>query len=895
MLRLENITKDYKVSWGKVHALRGINLSFRKAEFVSILGPSGCGKTTLLNIIGGLDHYTSGNLYIDGIPTDKFTDRDFDTYRNHRIGFVFQSYNLIPHQTVLENVELSLNIAGVDKETRRKRAIEVLDKVGLQGEYNKRPNQLSGGQQQRVSIARALINNPEILLADEPTGALDTETSAQIMDLMKEISKERLVIMVTHNSKIAYEYSTRIIKLEDGLVIDDSNPYEPEELKIKEKFKYDKKSKLSIWSAIKLSSRNLISKLRRTVLVCIAGSIGIIGIASVLSLSQGVTNYVDDMQNDMLTGNPITIDETGINIASFMETMSMREKQDALQYAYKDGYINIFTLVDNLVKRQEQLSSFGIKNEIDDLYQTFIKEMPKDKYGAYVFDYNYNVNNNIYTENPFTGHEGETVSIGTITHIYSRMLGKTDVGEYANVITGLARVFNPLPNNKDYILDQFDVLASKNDTVYPENVNQVMLVLNNDQASTDVLLAQLGYYSQDEFLNVMYKALEDDKYDSSLDITHFSYDEIMNKKFKYFPNDTIYTENTNAYTKNVRPFFYSPSIGEWNNGLELEIVSIVSPKAGEKFVSLDPGLYYTTEFNEKFLSDNIDSKVVNYLLEKEQEEYVSTLMVDTNTGIIVAVGITYKYTYIFEKDENGNPKEYTDDCFVGTIPPYATFLSAIPGMTSGDAYSLSLRDIGGDSMPNQIRIYSNDFDQKDLTLAYLDLWSSDEDLEIGGTNYTSEERTKIIYSDNLSVIITMIQDMIEVITIALIVFTALSLVVSSVMIAIITYVSVIEREKEIGVIRALGGRKRDVSNLFNVETFIIGLISGVFGIMITYLITVIVNVSLRDLIEADQIAVLTLKTIGSMIALSIILTLISGSIPARMAAKKDPAEALRTE
>ena len=521
--------------------------------------------------------------------------------------------------------------------------------------------------------------------------------------------------------------------------------------------------------------------------------------------------------------------------------------------------------------------------------------MPKDKYGAYVFDYNYNVNNNIYTENPFTGHEGETASIGTITHIYSRMLGKTDVGEYANVITGLARVFNPLPNNKDYILDQFDVLASKNDTVYPENVNQVMLVLNNDQASTDVLLAQLGYYSQDEFLNVMYKALEDDKYDSSLDITHFSYDEIMNKKFKYFPNDTIYTENTNAYTKNVRPFFYSPSIGEWNNGLELEIVSIVSPKAGEKFVSLDPGLYYTTEFNEKFLSDNIDSKVVNYLLEKEQEEYVSTLMVDTNTGIIVAVGITYKYTYIFEKDENGNPKEYTDDCFVGTIPPYATFLSAIPGMTSGDAYSLSLRDIGGDSMPNQIRIYSNDFDQKDLTLAYLDLWSSDEDLEIGGTNYTSEERTKIIYSDNLSVIITMIQDMIEVITIALIVFTALSLVVSSVMIAIITYVSVIEREKEIGVIRALGGRKRDVSNLFNVETFIIGLISGVFGIMITYLITVIVNVSLRDLIEADQIAVLTLKTIGSMIALSIILTLISGSIPARMAAKKDPAEALRTE
>ncbi|HPA98809.1 MAG TPA: ABC transporter ATP-binding protein/permease [Bacilli bacterium] len=894
MLRLENITKDYKVSWGKVHALRGINLSFRKAEFVSILGPSGCGKTTLLNIIGGLDHYTSGNLYIDGIPTDKFIDRDFDTYRNHRIGFVFQSYNLIPHQTVLENVELSLNIAGIDKETRKKRAIEVLDKVGLQGEYNKRPNQLSGGQQQRVSIARALINNPEILLADEPTGALDTETSKQIMELMKEISKERLVIMVTHNSKIAYEYSTRIIKLEDGLVISDSNPYEPAELIIQEKFKYDKKSKLSIWSAVKLSSRNLISKLRRTVLVCIAGSIGIIGIASVLSLSQGVTNYVDDMQNDMLTGNPITIDETGINIASFMETMSMREKQDALQYAYKDGHINIFALLENLVKRQEQLTSFGIKNEIDEVYQTFIKEMPEDKYGAYVFDYNYNVNNNIYTVNPFTGHEGETISIGAITHIYSRMLSK-NVGNYSNVITGLARIFNPLPNNKDYILDQSVVVASKGDLVYPENINQVMLVLNDDQASTDVLLAQLGYYTQDEFLNVMYKTLRDDKYDSSLDITHFSYEEIMAKKFIYFPNDTVYTENTNEYTKNARPFTYSPSIGEWDNGLELELVSIIAPKPGKKFASLDPGIYYTTDFNQKFLNDNIDSKVVNHLLDKEQEEYVSTLMVDANTGISMPVGITYKYTYIFETDENGDPKEYTEDCFVGTIPPYASFLSAIPGLSSSDAYSLSLRDIGGNNMPKQIKIYSTDFDQKDLTLEYLDLWSSDKKLDIGGVSYKAKDRNKIIYTDNLSVIIKMIQDMIEVITIALIVFTALSLVVSSVMIAIITYVSVIEREKEIGVIRALGGRKRDVSNLFNVETFIIGLISGIFGIVITYLITVIVNVSLRDLIEADHIAVLTLKTIGSMIALSIILTLISGSIPARMAAKKDPAEALRTE
>ncbi|HHU21297.1 MAG TPA: ABC transporter ATP-binding protein/permease [Acholeplasma sp.] len=895
MLRLENITKDYKVSWGKVHALRGINLSFRKAEFVSILGPSGCGKTTLLNIIGGLDHYTSGNLYIDGTPTDKFTDRDYDTYRNHRIGFVFQSYNLIPHQTVLENVELSLNIAGVDRETRRKKAIEVLDKVGLKGEYNKRPNQLSGGQQQRVSIARALINNPEILLADEPTGALDTETSAQIMDLIKEISKEKLVIMVTHNSKIAYEYSTRIIKLEDGLVIDDSNPYEPGKLDVKEPVKYDKKSKLSLWSAVRLSTRNLISKLRRTILVCIAGSIGIIGIASVLSLSQGVKNYVDDMQNDMLTGNPITIDKSAINIASFMDTMSFQEKKEAIEYAYEDGYINVFALVDNLVKRQEQLTSFGIENDINEVYQTFIKEMPEDQYGAYVFDYNFDVNNNIYVSNPFTGHEGDTASIGAITHIYSRMLGKTDVGEYANVITGLSRVFNPLPNNKEYILNQFDVIASKSEQIYPENAGEVMLILNNDQAATDVLLAQLGFYNQDEFLNRVYKALENNKYNPNLDKDNFSYEEIMDKKLTYFPNDSVYTENTNLLTKNARPFTYSPSIGDWDNGLELEIVTILVPKEGEKFASLNPGIYYTPEFNEKFLNDNIESKIVRYLLENDKEEFVSTVVVDANTGISMAVGITYPYTYVFEKDEDGNPKEYTEDCFVGSIPPYATFLSLIPGIGSGDAYSLSLRDIGGNSIPNQIRIYSTDFDQKDLTIKYLDLWSSDQDLEIGGFNYTAEERTKIIYSDNLSIIITMIQDMIEVVTIALIVFTALSLVVSSVMIAIITYVSVIEREKEIGVIRALGGRKQDVSNLFNVETFIIGLISGIFGIIITYFITLIVNVSLKDLIGYNQIATITFKTIISMILLSIILTLISGAIPARMAAKKDPAEALRTE
>ena len=446
MIKLESITKDYKVADMTVKALKGISVTFREAEFVSILGQSGCGKTTLLNIIGGLDHYTSGNLIIDNISTKDYKDRDWDTYRNHRVGFVFQSYNLIPHQTVLENVELALNIAGIKKEERIERAKKALDRVGLSSQYNKKPNQLSGGQCQRVAIARSLVNDPEILLADEPTGALDSETSVQIMELIKEISNDTLVIMVTHNPELAEQYSTRIIKLLDGNIIADSNEYNPEtekedksilesenndkieidakveeneeksddlnedELETKKveekstKKQKTKKSKLGCWSAFKLSARNLWSKFKRTLMVCFAGSIGIIGVASVLAVSTGITSYIDKMQNDMLSGNPITIQETSINL-NYLMGEGMSAKKEAIKQSIVDGYINVDKVVDTLVEMSGRAEMVQVQNNINEDYINYLLEMPKEYYSALKLDYGINVINNIYTSSPFTGDD----------------------------------------------------------------------------------------------------------------------------------------------------------------------------------------------------------------------------------------------------------------------------------------------------------------------------------------------------------------------------------------------------------------------------------------------------------------------------------------------------------
>lgn len=885
MLKLINITKDYPVANHQVHALKGISITFRDNEFVSILGPSGCGKTTLLNIIGGLDHYTSGDLFIDQISTKKFTDRDWDSYRNHRIGFVFQSYNLIPHQTILENVELALTISGIGKEERLQRAKEVLDKVGLKGDYHKKPNQLSGGQCQRVAIARALVNNPDILLADEPTGALDSATSIQIMELIKEISKDRLVIMVTHNPEIAKKYSSRIVQLLDGKIIGDSNPVsENEKIEKKEEKIIEKKSKLSFWTAFKLSARNLRSKLKRTILTCIAGSIGIIGVATVLSVSTGVRTYINNMQEDMLSGNPITISETGMNLESLLSMTDTSTQEEALKDSIEDGYINVNRFIEYLVSQTGSLDAFRIQNEFSEEYLQFLQNMPKEYYAAIATYYGIDVKNNIYTNIQLQGYEEKIMSLSSIITTYTSMLNQTELKEYSSLVGMVTNNINQAVNNNDFIATQYDIISNPKESKFAEEANEIMLVVSDDQELTDLLLAQLGYYTQEEFLNIIYKAIDSDKYNSSLDKTQFSFDELLNKTFVYYPNDTIFKQtDPSSPLSSLNPFTYQPYAEKsWENGIELKITAILKPKENISYGCLSSGIYYTPALTQKIIMDNVQSQIVHYLNENEEEAFTSMNYNGTNIGII------YDYSYYFED------REYTETGFVGNTSSLSSFMGTITGQNN-PIYTLTLRELGGCNLPSDIHIYPTNFELKDQVTAYLDQWNGDKTLTFDNITLTPEERATITYSDNLAVMISLIDNMINIVTIALIAFTALSLVVSTVMIAIITYVSVIERVKEIGVIRSLGGRKKDVSRLFNAETFIIGGFSGLIGIGVTYILSGIINLIVGHLANISAIAILPIHVAIIMVVLSILLTLISGLIPALIASKKDPVEALRSE
>lgn len=893
MLKLVNITKDYTVADTKVHALKGISISFRSNEFVSILGPSGCGKTTLLNIIGGLDHYTSGDLYIDTISTKEFNDRDWDTYRNHRIGFIFQSYNLIPHQSILENVELALTISGMGKEERILKAKEALDKVGLKDQYNKKPNQLSGGQCQRVAIARALVNEPEILLADEPTGALDTKTSLQIMELIQEISKERLVIMVTHNPEIAQKYSTRIVSLLDGNIISDTNPYD-EKAKTTTPKVIDKKSKLSFWTAFKLSARNLRSKFKRTLMVCIAGSIGIIGVASVLSVSTGVRSYIDGMQEDMLSGNPIRINEEAMNLELMMSSMDQSVQKDAIKKATEDGYINVDYMIDYLVSKSGENNSFRIKNDITEDYLAFVNNMPSEYYSTITSYYGINITNNIYTNiKLFEDNtlKNKSMSLSAIKKAYTAMLNETDIKEYSSLISTLADTFSQSVSNVDFISSQYDIISNKETSKIATEENEIMIVVDEDSGLTDLLLAQLGYYTQEEFFNVIYKAIKSPRYNPALDKGKFSYDELLNKTFTYYPNDVVFNKaKENSPFVKINPFSYNPeSFSFWKNRYDLKITAILRPKKNISYGCLTSGIYYTPQFTQKVIQDNVESEIVSYFKENNIESYTSGTMANSSQEQSINFGITYLYSFEFEEKKFENVVG-----FVGGTSSLSALFGAMTGEKK-DYYTLTLREIGGCTLPNTISIYPKDFSYKENVTSYLNTWNSSKDIEVNGKILKAEDRNDITYSDNLAVMINMINSMIDIVTIALVTFTALSLVVSTVMIAIITYVSVIERIKEIGVIRSLGGRKKDVSHLFNAETFIIGGLSGLIGIGITYLLSGIANLIVSKAANISAIAILPIPTAIIMVVISILLTSISGVIPARIASKKDPVDALRTE
>lgn len=871
MLRLKNIKKSYKIAGKDIEVLKGLDLSFRKNEFVSILGPSGCGKTTTLNIIGGLDTYNEGDLIIEGKSTKDFKDHDWDVYRNQSIGFIFQSYNLIPHESVLENVELALTISGVSIEERKRRAKEALDKVGLEGEYNKKPNQLSGGQCQRVAIARALVNEPQILLADEPTGALDTKTSVQIMELIKEIAKERLVIMVTHNPELAENYSTRIINLLDGEVTSDSNPYSEEDeiaevklLTLSEKAK-ETKAKMSLFTAFKLSSKNLWSKRKRTIMTVIAGSIGIIGISAVLAISSGVKGYIASMEDDMLSGNPITISETTLDMTSIMSSMSMSQKID---FNNIEGSINVDTVMKYFIENYVNNSSI-ITNDIKQEYIDYVLQMDESFYSAINLNYGIDVSNNIYTDF-HNGDKSKNASLSAIKSTYTGLLGKTEVAQYSSVITSLDDVFAQAPSDTDYILSQYDILSGN----IAKGKNQIMIVVDKDTALTDIALAELGYYNSDDFIEIVQGYL--DSSDSNYE-GHFSYEELLGKKFTYYNNDTVFNVTQTGVT-------YNPYSTDFDSGLDLEVVGILRPKEEINYGCLSSGFYYTEELTKYIFEENFESKIVKFIKDMDKDEIQGVIQ----DGVILA-GVTYDISYSY------NGLEFTEKNVLGKTNMMSSMMGSMGGSTSSvSTYSLSLRNLGGNNLANKITIYPVNFEQKDLVVNYLDIWNSSDDVIVNGVTLKAEDRNQIVYTDTLSLIISIISSIVDIITIALIAFTALSLVVSCVMIAIITYVSVVERVKEIGVIRSLGGRKKDVSHLFNAETLIIGLASGLFGVIFTYFISLIVNLALNGVIGTNIMS-LPITNALIMILLSIVLTVLSGLIPAKKAANQNPVEALRTE
>ena len=915
MLALKNIVKDYYVAGNPVHALKGISINFRQSEFVSILGPSGCGKTTLLNIVGGLDHYTSGDLIINGTSTKLYKDRDWDVYRNHRIGFIFQSYNLIPHQTVLGNVELALTIAGVSKEERIKRAKQALDRVGLKDQYYKRPNQLSGGQCQRVAIARALVNDPEILLADEPTGALDTVTSVQIMDLIKEISAERLVIMVTHNPELAEKYSNRIVRLLDGEIIEDSNPLSdqdeilevakisenarlieendfPEksltEKQVKKLAKKKKeKAKMSIFTAFMLSARNLISKKGRTVMVGIAGSIGIVGIALVLAFSAGIKGYVASMQDDMLSGNPITITEQTYDIDALTGMMNSNQKKEVIK---KPNKVSVDSMIEYFIKMGKNVDDLIIKNNINENYVDYVKQMPSEYYSAMKLGYGIDIHNNVYTKVQESGKDGLTeISISALTTLYTEVLKKSSFEDYAQYVGMFVPDMAQAPNNPEYISSQYKVYGE-----IADEKHEVMLVIDKEEQMSDLLLARLGYYTQDEFLNLVYRADESEKHNPSLDKDYFDYSELMGKKLYWYPNDKVFTKSNNpmfAYNYN---HLADANWKDNENALELEVVGILKPNESIMFGSLHSGIYYTEALTEHILQTtaNESEGVVNYYKNLDVSGY-------TNPQQIAGIGaITYTLSYNFDNDDDGVLDQNTSMQYI-SLGGSSSLMAIMGGsqntVSAEDVKQSVIRTLGGNSIANSISIYPNSFDSKDLVTEYLDKWNEDGDVTVGQTIISDADRVDVKYTDTLSLVIDLINTMIDIVSYALIAFTSVSLVVSTVMIGIITYVSVVERIKEIGVIRSLGGRKKDVSHLFNAETFIIGLLAGLIGIGATYLISAIVNAILYPLIGIPQIAALPILEAVLLVLLSVVLTSISGLIPAKSAANKDPVIALRTE
>lgn len=855
MLQCKNIMKDYVSGDEIVHALKGVSLSFREHEFVSILGQSGCGKTTFLNIIGGLDHYTSGDLIINGKSTKDYSDKDWDTYRNHQVGFVFQSYNLIMHQSVLSNVELALTLTGVNKEERRKRAIEALNKVGLSDQIHKKPTQMSGGQMQRVAIARAIVNNPDIILADEPTGALDSATSVQIMEILKEISKDKLVIMVTHNPQLADEYSSRIIRLKDGTLVSDSNPFNEQEMNVDTSVL--KRPDMSFKMACSLSLNNLMTKKARTFLTSFAGSIGIIGIALIMSLSHGMQSYIDQMENDTMASYPIEIQTNSSDMSTLMTTMmGMKKKTEE----HTDSKIYSRPYVEDVL---ESLSS-SKKNNLS-AFKSYIESSKGKEFRktAKAIEYDYNLNLQVYNENTDSG------LVQVSPNGLLDKLGMSDMMSIQSQFMDSSAMTNDqvwlsLPESKKLRDDEYQLVEGK----WPTNYNEVVLEVDENNEITDYALYSLGLLDQDELVKNYQKILngEIDKI-SKTKLKSYSVDDILNLKFRLVLNSDLYQKVNGLWINQSENESYMKDVV--SKSPEIKVVGIIKPSESTVSQPTMGGVYYT-----KAMEEYVTSKTENAQIVKEQKT-------NPNINIFTQTEFASGQKMSMSNLTNEQMMQLSSMSQEELMNYMNTYNENINATYDSNLTKLGVVDY---SNPTKISLYASSFDGKeklgDLITSY---------------NKKQTKSNVITYNDFIGTMLSSVTSVVNIISYVLIAFVSVSLIVSSIMIGIITYISVLERTKEIGILRSIGASKKDITRVFNAETFIIGLISGVLGILITLVLNVPISVVVENMTGVSHIAKLPVNGAVFLIFIDLVLTILAGLIPSKIASKKDPVEALRSE
>ncbi len=878
MLQLKNIVKDYVSGDTTVQALKGIDITFRDSEFVSILGQSGCGKTTLLNIIGGLDQYTSGDLIINGRSTKKYKDSDWDTYRNHTIGFVFQSYNLIPHQSVLSNVELALTLSGVSKSERRRRAIEVLEKVGLGDQIHKKPNQMSGGQMQRVAIARALVNNPDILLADEPTGALDSATSIQIMELLKEISKDRLIIMVTHNPELAEKYSSRIVRLLDGKVTDDTMPYEPTDGRVTEndKSKKEKRRKgtsMSFLTALSLSANNLMTKKGRTILTAFAGSIGIIGIALILALSSGFQSYIKRVEEDTLSSYPIAIQEEQVDYSSMMSAFMGQHVGDAAEK--EDGKIYSNNIISEMLN--SMMSQVQVNNLAD--FKKFIEDK-NNGFGELVSDiqYGYSTTLNIYKEDTSDGIVQVNPSTVLDTIGMGQLSGMSGSSMMSSSMMGGSSwdVWSQLIGNQTLLESQYDVIAGR----WPSAYNEIVLIVDENNEISDYALYALGLKDQNEVADTMTRLAKGEEVVSYK--TEYTYEDILDLRYRLVVNTDFYSydEENDSYT-DVRDDedSYKAAIAD---GIQLQVVGILRPNPDAVTGAVSGSVGYTSALME-YVINQINASDIVKKQAADPETDVITGMPFTKDGEEVEMENTFDITSL-------TPEQQAYLASLSQEELEALMASYMQPTTSSATYDGNMEAFGVADLekPSSIMIYPVDFASKDMISDKISEYND-------AVRADGREEAVINYTDYIGLMMSSISTIINAISYVLIAFVAISLVVSSIMIGIITYISVLERTKEIGILRSIGASKHDISMVFNAETLIVGFVSGAMGIIVTLILIIPINAVIKNLSGISNVAGLPWMAALILVLISMALTFIAGLIPAKMAAKKDPVVALRSE